>query len=100
MNFTQVISELRQTYGQLGTTIQGLATLYGGTPGRTITRMTTGRKRRATATTEQDVGITPTPHKRTLSVAGRKAIARAQKARWAKAKASKLEMVRPQKKAA
>ena len=100
MNFTQVISELRQTYGQLGETIQGLQVLYCGTPGRNITRMTTARNQRTTLTGQDtETGTVPT-HRRTISAAGRKRIAAAQKARWAKAKAVKLEMVRPQKKAA
>ena len=93
MNFTQVISDLRQTYGQLGETIQGLQVLYGGTPGRTITRMTTARNQRTPTLTGQDTGTAPI-HRRKLSAKGRKAIAAAQKARWAKTNAVKLEMVR------
>jgi hypothetical protein len=87
MNLTQVVTELRDEQlnaanhaQQLGTVITALETLFGGT--RSPIRMTrtpvlTGR------TPGNGMPNAGTPHKRTLSVKGRKAIATAQKARWA-----------------
>lgn len=86
MNLTQVVNELRDEQQnavnhskQLGIVITALETLTGGQPQRG-SRMV-------------DTAGPATPHKRTISAAGRKRIATAQKARWAKVKASKLEVV-------
>jgi hypothetical protein len=88
MNLTQVVNELRDEQRnaanhaqQLGTVIRALETLAGG-PRRTpaITARTPGSTNRGIH------AAPPNATKHTLSPAGRKAIARAQKARWAKSR--------------
>jgi hypothetical protein len=109
MNLSQVVNELRDEQQnsmnhskQLGVVIAALETLTGGV-GRTrtaVTAHTPGSATRGNRTIHNNVHAYlagPTPHKRTLSPAGRKAIAAAQKARWAKVKASKLEVVKGKK---
>lgn len=113
MNLTQVVNELRDEYKnvsnytrELGESIAALETLTG-TVGRTRTPAITGRNPDVIARTVNSARplnrpgtiIRPQSHatKRTLSSAGRKAIAAAQKARWAKVKASKLEVVKGKK---
>jgi hypothetical protein len=83
MNLAQVVVDLRDEQRnaanhaqQLGTVITALETLTGGRSAGSATAR--GSRMIHTAG--------PTPHKRTLSPAGRRAIAAAQKARWAKSR--------------
>lgn len=95
MNITQEITRLREEFGKaqiqvrnVEAVIAGLETLLGTTSTRQNSRHTGA-----------GTAVIPMPHrgKRVMSAAGRKRIVAAQKARWAKARASKLEAAKTKK---
>jgi hypothetical protein len=84
MNLTQELTRLREEHGSaqkhlrvVGELINNFTMLIGSGSARHLGRSTAGT-----------TGVIPMPHpsKRRLSVAGRKRIAAAQRARWAKSK--------------
>ena len=85
MNLTQIVRQFRNEYQALGDTINTLGTMVlgeAGTRGVTTRNNTPVHASRIRAA-RQATTPTTTPVKRTLTPAGRKAIAIAQKKRWA-----------------